>query len=105
MSETRLLDSVYTIEQVQRRLRPVFAKNGVRKATLSGSYSKGTANRFSDVDLMVDSGLQGLVFFGLLEDVCQCLDCEVDLIDQSQIIPDSKIDHEIRKTGVTIYEQ
>jgi predicted nucleotidyltransferase len=99
------MQPMYTIQQMQDRLSPVFRKNGVRKATLFGSYSKGTAHSGSDVDLMVDSGLRGLKFYGLLEDVCQCLQCEVDLIDASQIVPNSLIDQEIRRTGVVIYEQ
>ena len=99
------MQPMYTITQLQDRLAPVFRKNGVRKATLFGSYSKGVADSYSDVDLMVDSGLRGLRFFGLLEDVRLSLGCEVDLIDSSQIIPDSMIDQEIRRTGVMIYEQ
>ena len=99
------MQQAYTVQQVQERLSPIFRKNGVRKATLFGSYSKGTATASSDVDLMVDSGLKGLRFFGLLEDVSQSLQCDVDLIDQSQIVPGSRIDHEIRRTGVVIYEQ
>ncbi len=99
------MQQVYTVQQVQERLSPIFRENGVRKATLFGSYSKGTATASSDVDLMVDSGLKGLRFFGLLEDVSQSLQCDVDLIDQSQIVPGSRIDHEIRRTGVVIYEQ
>ena len=99
------MQPIFTIQQMQDRLTPVFRKNGVRKATLFGSYSKGLATPSSDIDLMVDSGLRGLQFFGLLEDVCQCLQRDVDLIDISQIIPNSKIDQEIRRTGVVIYEQ
>lgn len=98
----------YTIQQLQDRLAPVFRKNGVRKATLFGSYSKGVADSYSDIDLMVDSGLRGLRglrFFGLLKDVCTSLDCKVDLINMDDIIPNSRIDHEIRRTGIVIYEQ
>lgn len=99
------MEKLYTIQQMKSQLTPIFQENGVRKATLFGSYSKGTATKNSDIDLLVDSGLRGLRFFGLLEDVCQCLKCEVDMIDTSQIIPDSKIDREIRRTGVVIYER
>ena len=56
--------SLYSIEQLQAQLAPVFQKNGVRKAILFGSYAKGTAQPASDVDLWVDSGLRGLSFFG-----------------------------------------
>lgn len=95
----------YTVDQLKARLTPVFSKNNVRRATLFGSYVKGKATAQSDVDLLVDSGLRGMQFFGLLEDVCTSLECDVDLIDVQDIVPDSKIDQEIRRTGVIIYEQ
>ena len=59
----------YTVDQLKVRLTPVFDKNKVRRATLFGSYVKGEATSRSDVDLLVDSGLHGMQFFGLLEDV------------------------------------
>lgn len=59
----------YTIGQIEARLTPVFRKNNVRRAVLFGSYGKGLATPASDVDILVDSGLSGLSFFGLLEDV------------------------------------
>ena len=99
------MSEVYTVAQLQGMLTPIFEKNKVRKATLFGSYSKGKATVYSDVDIMVDSGLRGLAFFGLVDDVCESLDCDVDLIDVRDITPDSKVDHEIRNSGVVIYEQ
>ncbi len=99
------MENTYTVEQIRARLAPVFAKNGVRRATLFGSYSKGSATPRSDIDILVDSGLRGLSFFGLLEDVCRSVSCEVDLIDTADVVPGSRIDAEIRNTGVVIYEQ
>ena len=99
------MSEVYTVSQLRGILMPVFQKNRVRKAVLFGSYSKGKATPQSDVDIMVDSGLHGLAFFGLMDDVCESLDCDVDLIDTRDVIPDSRVDHEIRSTGVVIYEQ
>ena len=95
----------YTVSQIKAILQPVFQKHCVRKAILFGSYSKGQATRDSDVDIMVDSGLHGLAFFGLMDDVCESLDCEVDMIDTRDVIPDSRVDREILDTGVVIYEQ
>lgn len=95
----------YTVLQIRERLTPVFRGNNVRKAVLFGSYGKGNATPDSDVDILVDSGLTGLSFFGLLEDVCTSLDCPVDLIDTRDVIPGSTIDREIQGTGVTIYER
>ena len=45
--------SLYSIEQLQAQLAPVFQKNGVRKAILFGSYAKGTATKDSDIDIAV----------------------------------------------------
>lgn len=95
--------AVYSQKELRRILRPVFSEAGVNKATLFGSYAKGTANDKSDVDIMVDSGLRGLAFFGLLEKVSETLKIPVDLIDVTDIIPGSEIDREIKNTGVMIY--
>ena len=97
------MERAYTVSQIKDRLTPVFHRNNVRWAVLFGSYSKGMATPQSDVDILVNSGLPGLSFFGLLEDVCQSLDCPVDLIDTQDVVPGSTIDREIQKTGIIIY--
>lgn len=93
----------YTIEQIKVILAPIFSEYHVRKATLFGSYAKGTAKEKSDIDLLVDSGLKGMAFFGLLEDVVTALGKDVDMLDTSQVEPQSLVDHEIEQTGVVIY--
>ena len=96
-------NQTYTVAQIQDLLVPIFREYNIRKAVLFGSYAKGSAKDKSDIDLLVDSGLKGLAFFGLLEDVVNALGKEVDLLDTSQIIPNSDVDNEIKKTGVMIY--
>lgn len=98
------MSEAYTVAQLQGLLAPVFRKNKIRKATLFGSYSKGEATVNSDIDLLVDSGLHGLSYFGLVDDICELLDCDVDIIDVQDVSPDSRVDREIRNTGVVIYE-
>ena len=93
----------YTIPELKDRLTPIFEKHGVRKAILFGSYAKGTASAYSDVDLLVDSGLRGLRFVGLLGDIRQTLGIDVDLFDVAHIEAGSQIDREIQETGVMIY--
>lgn len=97
-------ERIYTPEQIKQILTPVFREHNVRKAILFGSYGKGNARKQSDVDILVDSGLKGLAFFGLLEDVVNSLDKYVDLLDVSEIVPESPVDREIRRSGVVIYE-
>ena len=84
---------------------PVFKEHNVRKAILFGSYAKGTERANSDIDIFVDSGLKGLKFFGLLEDVATSLEKPVDLIDSSQVKQDSRVLQEIKDTGIVIYER
>ncbi len=98
-----LSEIVYTREEIARILNPIFGDHNVKKAVLFGSYAKGNANPFSDVDILVDSGLKGLAFFGLLEDVASALKKNVDLLDVSQVAPNSVVDREIAKYGVNIY--
>lgn len=90
-------NTIYTTEQIKAILFPIFQSYNVQKAVLFGSYAKGTPREKSDIDILVDSGLHGLAFYGLLEDVVTSLDKPVDLIDHSEIIPDSEIDNEIKK--------
>lgn len=96
---------IYTPKQIQMLLQPVFAEYNIKKAILFGSYAKGYAKEQSDIDILVDSGLRGLAFFGLLEDVVTALGKEVDLLDVSQLTFGSQVSEEIRKSGVVIYEQ
>ncbi|MDR2437897.1 MAG: nucleotidyltransferase domain-containing protein [Planctomycetaceae bacterium] len=94
---------VYNISEIRKRLSPVFMANGVKSAILFGSYARGEARPRSDVDVLVDSGLRGLDFVGLIGNVRNALQKEVDLIDVYSVEKDSRIDREIQKTGVKIY--
>ena len=94
---------IYDIQEIKRRLNPVFTENGVKSAVLFGSYATGSATKKSDVDIMVDSGLRGLDFVGLIEYVREALQKKVDLIDVYYITPDSPVDKNILATGVRIF--
>ena len=94
------MTEIYTVPQLRETLAPVFARYGIRRAVLFGSYGKGTATEKSDVDLLVDSGLR---FVGFLDDVQRTVGKEVDLFDVAHIQAGSSIDREIRETGITVY--
>lgn len=98
-----MTNQIYSPQQIQALLIPIFQEYNIRKAVLFGSYAKGIAHDKSDIDLLVDSGLKGMAFFGLLEDVVTAMGKDVDLLDTSQIIPNSEVENEIAKTGVVIY--
>ena len=97
------MSKIYSLVELQSILNPIFSEHGVRKAVLFGSYTKGTATEHSDVDLLVDSGLRGLKFFGLLESVTCALKFPVDLLDVTQIEHGSMVEREIQNSGVAIY--
>lgn len=99
------MQPIYSVGEIENILHPIFASHGVRRAVLFGSYAKGLATPRSDVDILVDSGLRGLAFFGLLESVTSTLNVPVDLIDVTQIENGSQIENEINRTGVQIYRQ
>ena len=92
-----------TSEDIIKILKPVFEKNKTKKAILFGSYAKGTQCEYSDLDILVDSGLHGLDFFGLLEDVCSAVEMPVDLIDIYQL-SNNKLLKEAENHGIIIYE-
>jgi predicted nucleotidyltransferase len=95
--------NVYTVNDIKEKLLPVFKKHNIKKAILFGSYAKGSADNRSDIDIMVDSNLRGLAFYGLLEDVVNTIGKSVDLLDKQQIKAESKVEQEINATGVVIY--
>lgn len=97
--------NIYSIEEIQNILVPVFNKHNVKKAVLFGSYAKGKANENSDIDLILDSGLKGLGFVGLIEDIRVSLNKQVDVFDYTHIMPESRISSEINKDGIVIYEK
>lgn len=98
-----MYQNVYSIADIRAKLRPVFQKYNIKKAILFGSYAKGCAKSNSDIDIMVDSNLRGLAFYGLLEDIVNIIGRNVDLLDKSQIINSSDIQKEIESTGIVIY--
>ncbi len=94
----------YTIEQIKELLLPLTFKYDISKIILFGSYSKGTQDEGSDIDLVVDGNIKGLRFFGLLEDVNNLFVKGVDLIHLSQIQQDSHTYKEVMK-GIVLYER
>ena len=94
---------IYDLPEIKRRLEPVFIYSGVKSAILFGSYAQGQATKDSDIDILVDSGLRGLDFVGLIEYVREALQKDVDLIDVNHVEFNSPISKKVADTGVVIY--
>lgn len=95
---------MYTIPEIRSAFLPVFEKYNIKKAVLFGSYAKNSATEQSDIDIMVDTQLHGLCFFGFLEELCNSINCTVECIDLQDIVENSAADREIKNTGVLLYE-
>ncbi len=96
---------IYTQNEIKDRIIPIFEKHKVKKAYLFGSYAKGEAGENSDIDILVESKLRGIRFYGLLEALTETLEKDIDLIDVRELSDDSPLHDEIKETGVLIYEQ
>lgn len=96
---------IYKFEEIKKIVSPIFIKYGVKKAILFGSYAKNKAHEKSDIDICIDSQCVGLKFFGILEELTQATNKEIDLIDISQIVIGSEVEKEIKKHGKVIYEK
>lgn len=98
---------MYTTSEIKQRLTPIFSSMPVRKAILFGSYAKGTQKKSSDIDIFIDSNgeIRGIDFFGVRADISDALNIPVDLIDARQLVEGGRVQQEIAKTGVVIYER
>ncbi|MBQ7546074.1 MAG: nucleotidyltransferase domain-containing protein [Clostridia bacterium] len=93
-----------TITDIRAQFLPILKKYKVHKAILFGSFAKGCATENSDIDLLVDSGLRGLRFVGLLDELSEISGRSVDLLDVTHVQKASPVAKEIEQTGVVIYE-
>lgn len=100
-------EKIYTIEEIKQMLEEILKDKPVYQVILFGSYAKKTADKKSDIDLIIDtkSKLKG---FSLLKLICQIqekLQKEIDGFEKYEIIRNSAIDKEIKETGVIVYEK
>lgn len=79
------MPEIYTLSRLKAVLTPIFIQYGVQRAVLFGSYGRGNATEKSDIDLLVDSGLWGLRFVALLEDIQRAVGKDVDLFDPKRL--------------------
>ena len=96
---------MYSLEEIKSILYPIFIANAVYQAILFGSYAKGIATDTSDVDIVIDSKgeLLNINFYGLLEEIKEKLNKNVDLFEISEIQKNSSIYETIQKEGVILY--
>ncbi len=100
-------EKVYSIEEIKIILDKLLRNTPVYSVVLFGSYAKNTADKHSDIDLIIDTKqvLMGFKLYSLITKIEETFHKQVDAFEKSEIIKNSKIDKEIKKTGVVVYER
>ncbi len=96
---------ILAVEDIERICAEVFKKYSVQYCYLFGSYAKGKARPESDVDLLIDTQVTGLKYYGLVEELRTGLCKKVDLLDFNQLMNNPELLREILKDGIKIYGQ
>ena len=95
-----------TIEQIKEYVVGVVETNlSVRRVLLFGSYARGEQNEKSDVDLIIESDLQGLAFFGVVGKLAEAMPVKTDVFELREVIKPSSMFDAIIKDGIPIYER
>jgi len=99
--------ALYTVTGIRTVLQQVCSDPRIRRIILFGSYAKGEAQEQSDIDLYLDSGrlITGFDFFTLKANMEEAFQTDIDLLPDLDIIPNSPVDNEIKRNGVTVYAQ
>lgn len=100
-------EKIYSIEEIKNILKNILNNMPVYSVILFGSYAKNTADKYSDLDIVIDTKetLMGFKLFSLITKIEEAFNKQVDAFEKSEIIENSKIDEEIKKTGVIVYEK
>jgi hypothetical protein len=101
------MERIYTPNEIKEKVFPVFKANPIERAILFGSYAKGNPTFASDVDIVIDSNgaLLNINFYGVLEELTECLDKRVDLIEISEIRKGTPIHRAVEQEGIILYDK
>ncbi len=95
----------YTIDEIKVIVSPIAKNYGIRRASLFGSYARGTANDNSDIDICIDKGrMRSLIqYFAFINDLEKSLQCHVDVVTSG--IQDENFLNNILRDEVLLYEE
>ena len=97
--EHGILSFDYIVSQVNN----IFTNYDINFCYLFGSYAKNKPNEKSDIDLLIDSKITGLDYYGLLENLKEILHKNIDLVRFDDCIQNTPFIKEIMKDGIKIY--
>ena len=93
---------ILTIDKIKKLLLPILDKYSISYCYIFGSYARNEARANSDVDLLIDTDITGLKFYGLVEEMREALHKKVDLLRLQDLKNDNPIALEILKEGIKI---
>lgn len=94
---------ILSIDAIRTGLGEVFKDKDVSFCILFGSYAKNRATEKSDIDLVVNTGITGLAFYGLVEEIREKLKKKVDLLRIEDLTENTGLLSEVLKDGVKVY--
>ena len=95
---------IFTIDDIKKRVIPIVIKYGVNTFSLFGSYARGEANEYSDLDFVMDKGdLKGLQYVYLVQDLENEFNYHVDVISKG--ISNKKFLDTVRNEEILLYER
>lgn len=94
---------ILTISNIKEIVSNILKKYSVKSCFLFGSYAKERATEVSDVDLLIDSDITGLDYYGLIEELRERLHKKIDLLTINSISNNPEMLVEIIKDGIKIY--
>ena len=95
------------LTNVKRYVDEISKHYSIREVYLFGSYAKKSADKNSDLDFVIDTKetLIGFKLYSLITQIEEAFQKQVDAFEKTEIIENSKIDEEIKRTGVLVYEK
>jgi predicted nucleotidyltransferase len=78
-----------SVEEIKNKIKPVLKRNGILKAGIFGSFSRGENNGESDIDILVkiENEISLLDFIGIKLELEDVLGKKVDLVEYDAIKP------------------
>lgn len=96
---------ILTLPQIRAIVSQVVCDKDVDFVYLFGSYAKGKANDLSDVDLLIDTSITGLKFYGLVEELRVSLHKVVDLLKMEELLDNEPLLRNVLKDGIKVYQR
>lgn len=97
-------NNVFTIEDIEKLVKPIAEKYKVKEIYLFGSYARGEADEYSDLDFLVFGGenFKRTMIFSLAEDLREVLKKDVDVFEISEINKESNFYNVIMKERLLV---